>query len=55
MLKKLRVKYASLRSGIITKESFGQSLQSYLGILKHCKGWKIRKMLLDSKGKMLLE
>jgi len=48
MMKKLRAKYASLQSGIITKESLNQSFQSYLGALKHCEGWKIRKRILST-------
>jgi len=32
-------------STIISKESFNQSLQSYLGMLKHCKGHKIKIIL----------
>ncbi len=45
MFKKLSEKYQDLKSGKIKKESFEQSLQSYLGILKHCDGWGIEKEL----------
>jgi RNA-directed DNA polymerase len=45
MIKKLQAKQADLQRGSITEESFNQSLQSYLGILKHCAGRKIRKKL----------
>ena len=31
---------------IISQESFNQSLQSYLGVLKHCKGYKAERKLL---------
>jgi len=31
------------QKGLISDEKFNQSLQSYLGILKHCDGYKIRK------------
>ncbi|EKE16248.1 MAG: hypothetical protein ACD_11C00024G0016 [uncultured bacterium] len=41
MLKKLKNKHFELQEGFISKESFNQSLQSYLGILKHCEGYKI--------------
>lgn len=43
MFKKLRVKYKDLHNGLISEKSFNQSLQSYLGILKHCDGHKIKK------------
>lgn len=45
MLKKLSEKYEDLQSGTVSRESFNQSLQSYLGILRHCKGHKIEKTL----------
>ncbi len=41
MLKKLRVKHDDLQKGVILEETFNQSLQSYLGILKHCNGKKL--------------
>ncbi len=41
MFKKLAEKRRLWQAGDITKESFDQSLQSYLGILKHCNGWTI--------------
>lgn len=43
MLKKLSGKHKDLQNGLISEESFNQSLQSYLGILKHCMGHNIRK------------
>jgi hypothetical protein len=43
MLKKIKNKQDDMRNGNISSCSFNQSLQSYLGILKHCKGYKIRK------------
>ena len=49
MLKKIKQKNLELAMREISEESFNQSLQSYLGILSHCKGHKInneiRKML----------
>ena len=43
MFRKIRQKYIAFRSGAISENYFYASLQSYLGILKHCKGHKIRK------------
>ena len=37
MIRKLRQKQSLLRVGVITRESFDQTLQSYLGLFKHCK------------------
>ncbi|MFA6160482.1 MAG: RNA-directed DNA polymerase [Parcubacteria group bacterium] len=45
MFKKIQNKKNDLKSGIISEESFNQSLQSYLGVLKHCEGWKIREKI----------
>ena len=52
MMKKLRRKYVLLQNEIIAQEPFDQSLQSYLGILTHCRGHKIRNKigLLTSDG-----
>jgi RNA-directed DNA polymerase len=46
MLKKLARKQKDLESNIISEESYNQSLQSYLGVLGHCNGWKIVQKLL---------
>jgi hypothetical protein len=46
MLKKIRLKKRELENGLITKESFNQSLQSYLGILYHCRGHEIEQKIL---------
>lgn len=46
IFKKLEKRYQDLENGLISKKSFNQSLQSYLGILKHCKGYKIKKKIL---------
>ena len=43
MLKKIRRKYCQLGNKIILQEAFNRSLQSYLGMLKHCAGYKIEK------------
>jgi len=45
MLKRLSQKKMALDNGIISKESFEQSRQSYLGVLGHCRGWKIVRKL----------
>lgn len=45
MMKKIWLKNKMVREGLIAKESFGQSLQSHLGVLKHCKGYKIKKKI----------
>ena len=46
MLKKIKKKYHNLENGLISKDSFNQSLQSYLGILKHCEGYEIEKKFI---------
>lgn len=46
MLKKLQRKKREVDNGLIMPESFKQSLQSYLGMLKHCNGYKIQQRLL---------
>jgi len=43
MFKKLSTKYECLRKGLISEESINQSIQSYLGMLKHCGGYGIVK------------
>jgi retron-type reverse transcriptase len=43
MLKRILLRKQELERGKISQESFNQSLQSYLGILKHCEGYKIGK------------
>jgi len=32
-----------LDRGLISKDSFEQSLQSYFGMLKHCNGYKLKQ------------
>ena len=41
-------KYKDLENGIISKHSFNQSLQSYLGFLKHANTFKLRMDLKQS-------
>jgi len=43
MLRRINEKNFLFREGLISGESFSQSLQSYLGMSKHCNGYKIRK------------
>lgn len=43
MFRKMTLKKQLLDTGIISQESFDQALQSYLGILKHCRGRGISK------------
>ncbi len=46
MFKKIRLIKEKLKSGLISKESFNQSLQSYYGVLKHCSGHKLKLKLM---------
>jgi hypothetical protein len=43
IFKKLSLKSKLCREGLVSKESLNQSLQSYLGMLKHCNGYGIEK------------
>ena len=47
ILKKTRNRYYDLQNGFISEKLFNQSLQSYLGVLKHCKGHEIEKKLFN--------
>jgi retron-type reverse transcriptase len=46
MLAKIQKRYFDQRRGFISVESFNQSLQSYLGLLRHCHGYELSKRLL---------
>ena len=46
MFKKIKLNKEKIKRGLITEESFNQSLQSYYGILKHCSGFKIKKNIV---------
>jgi len=48
MLKKINKKREAWQNELISEESFNQSLQSYLGVLKHCHGHNIEKRLYGS-------
>jgi len=45
MLRKIREKRFLLREDLISKESFNQSFQAYLGMLKYCNGYGVRKAI----------
>lgn len=45
MLKKLKSGYKKMEEGLISPEFYQQSLHSYLGILKHCRGHKIENKI----------
>ena len=47
MFRKTGQKAEKLERGEISKESFNQTVQSYLGALKHCNSYKLKKKLLD--------
>ena len=40
-------KFEALKQGKISKESFNQTLQSYLGILKYCNSYKIKQRFFN--------
>ena len=45
IIKKISINVFDLSKGIINKEAFNQSLNSYYGILLHCRAYKIQKEL----------
>jgi len=47
MFRKIKFERNKLKQGIITEESFNQSLQSYYGMLKHCSGYKLKLKLIN--------
>ena len=47
VIRKIKMNLRKLESGQITGENFYQMIQSYLGILKHCKGDDIKKQIYD--------
>lgn len=46
ILRKIKNAKSRLEKNLITEESFDHILQSYLGILKHCKGYKVQQEIL---------
>ena len=47
MFKRVKARLADLCSGLIKKESFRATLQSYLGMLKHCNAFSVKQELLE--------
>lgn len=47
MFKKIKLNKEKLKQGIISEESFSQSMQSYYGMLKHCNGYKLKAKLAN--------
>lgn len=43
IIRKIKDKHIVFKKGVISQDSFECSLQSYLGILKHCSGFNIKK------------
>lgn len=41
IIKKISKKHDLLQRGLLAEESYRQSLEPYLGILKHCNGYKV--------------
>ena len=47
MFHKIALNRKMWREELVSEESFEQSLQSYLGMLKYCEGYKIRKNIMN--------
>lgn len=45
MLRKINWRIKEVKQGVISEEFFNQAIQSYLGILKHCDGYKMSKKI----------
>ncbi|KKS18904.1 MAG: Retron-type reverse transcriptase [Parcubacteria group bacterium GW2011_GWC1_41_7] len=45
--KKIQQKMKNLNEEFISAEQYHQSVQSYLGVLKHCKGYKIKQSIIE--------
>ncbi|MDD2731914.1 MAG: reverse transcriptase/maturase family protein [Candidatus Pacebacteria bacterium] len=50
MLKRIEKRIKDLKNNKISKQSFGQTIQSYFGILKHCKSYKLKKEIIEEYG-----
>jgi hypothetical protein len=50
MLKKIKLNKKRLNGGAMTEKSFGQTVQSYLGMLGHCRGRKIEEKINRIRG-----
>ena len=51
MMRKIKHNYRLLKERLINETDFNQSLQSYLGLLKHCRGKTIQKKIEEIVGK----
>jgi len=51
IIKKIKIKKVEFENKIISEESFSQSAQSYLGILKHCNGRSIEEEIIKTMKK----
>jgi len=47
MFGKIKRRVKELRWGKVSPKSFDQTIQSYLGVLKHCNSYKLKKKLLS--------
>jgi len=45
MFKKINWRLDQLKQNEVSQESFNQTIQSYLGVLKHCNGYKLKEEL----------
>jgi retron-type reverse transcriptase len=45
MMRKLRYRVADFEQGSISESKLNQTVQSYLGVLRHCEGYKIGKVV----------
>lgn len=48
MFKRIEQRIKELEQGKISKESFSQGIQSYLGVLKHCNSYNLKKEIYDN-------
>lgn len=48
MFKRLTQKRVSLSNGLTSRQHHRQSIQSYLGVLKHCRGYKLERNIKDN-------
>ncbi len=47
MFRKIKTRKIQLDNRVTDSDSFEQSINSYFGILKHCKGFKVRKKIVE--------
>ena len=47
IIKKINIKIKNLRENKVSKKSFNQTMQSYLGVLKHCNSYKLGKKIVN--------